>query len=150
MALNLDRYNTRVREWTKDSVNKMQAKALSYGVEHRSDSPSKGSSVRKLKDRYRQHDGSIDQVSIKFPRSLIWTNKGAGKGRAGIKGSKWTDKYGNTKSTNPKSMGKMGTLGRTTKPFFNDVLDSPSGVNELANIVAEETGDSIINEMFIK
>ncbi len=95
-------------------------------------------------------DGGIDQTSIRFPRSLIWTHKGAGKGRAGTSGSKWTDKYGVVKSTRESSKGKMATAGRVAKPFFNDVLDGNAGVEELATIVAEETGDAIINQLFIK
>lgn len=150
MALNLDRYNDRIRMWTRDTINRMQARAGAYAIQHRSDSPSKSASIPKLKDKYRMQDGGINQTSIRFPRQLIWTHKGAGKGRGGTKGSKWTDKYGQTKTTRESSKGKMGTGGRVEKPFFNDVLDAPDGVEELATIVAEETGDAIMNQMFIK
>jgi hypothetical protein len=150
MALDLDKYNDRVKEWGRDTINRMAAQASAMAVVHRSDSPSKGSSIRKLKDKYRMKDGGVDQVSIKFPRSLIWTHKGAGKGRAGATGSKWTDKYGQTKTTKEASKGKMATLGRKAKPFFDRTLDGPNGVEQLADIVAEETGDVLINNMFIK
>ncbi len=150
MALDLDRYNDRIKSWTKDTISRMQARASNYGVVHRSDSPSAKPSMPQLRDRYRMKDGGIDQASIRFPRSLIWTHKGAGKGRGGSKGSRWIDKYGNAKTTADSSKGKMGTGGRTAKPFFNDTLDAPTGVEELATIVAEETGDAIIDKMFIK
>ena len=44
----------------------------------------------------------------------------------------------------------MGTEGRKEKPFFNTVIDGPNGVEKLATIVAEKTGDTIINNMLIK
>lgn len=150
MPLDLTRYNDRIRDWTRDTINRMQAQANAMDIQHRAGSPSPSASMPKLKDKYRISDGGIDQTSIRFPRSLIWTHKGAGKGRGGTVGSKWTDKYGATKTTNDNSKGKMGTAGRKAKPFFNKVIDGANGVEELATIVAEETGDAIINQMFIK
>lgn len=150
MPLNLDRTNDRIRGWTKDSILKMKAEGRGLSIVHRADSPSKSASLPKIKDRYKLEEGTISRISFAFPRQLIWTHKGAGKGRAGTVGSKWTDKYGSTKSTNPKSHGKMATGGRTAKPFFDRVLDREDGVEELATIVAEETGDAIIGNLFIK
>ncbi len=150
MKINFEKYNQSVRTWGKDAAVKMRAKGITMGIQHRSDSPSKLASLPKLSDNYRVKDGLVNRVSIKFPRTLIYTHKGAGKGRGGSKGSRWTDKYGNAKKTNPKSFGKMGTGGRSAKPFINTVLDAPGGVEDLATIVAVETGDSIINNMLIK
>jgi len=150
MALDFEKNNNDIRTWGKDVVNKMGATAKTMDVRHRPNSLSKSASVPKLKDRYREKQGSIDRISIRFPRSLIWTMKGAGKGRGGLKGSKWTDKYGNSKSTNPRSLGRAGTGGRTEKPFINNVLDGPRGVDELATIVAINTGDAIVGNMFVK
>jgi hypothetical protein len=150
MPINLDRYNERVRNWGHNIVSQMSARAAAHSISHRSNSPSPGSSIYKVKDRYRSRAGAIDQVGIKFPRTLIYTHKGAGKGRGGTKGSRWVDKYGVTRSTNPASKGKMGSGGRTEKPFFNEALEGSAGVEELATIVATETGDAIMNKMFIK
>jgi hypothetical protein len=150
MALDFEKNNQDIRNWGADAVNQMQAIGSAMQITHRSDSPSSSASLPKMKDRYRTRQGSIDLVSIKFPRSLIWTMKGAGKGRAGITGSKWTDKYNNTKSTNPNSFGKAGTSGRTAKPFINNVLDGPRGIDELATIVATNTGDAVIANLFVK
>ena len=87
---------------------------------------------------------------MSFPRTLIYTHKGAGKGRGGTKGSRWTDKYGNKKTTNPKSFGKMATGGRVAKPFINDALEAPDGVDKLATIAAENLGDVLAGSLFIK
>jgi hypothetical protein len=150
MPINLDRYNERVRDWGRNILSQISARAAANSISHRSNSPSSGSSIAKIRDRYRMRAGAIDQVGIKFPRTLIYTHKGAGKGRGGNTGSRWVDKYGATKSTNPASKGKMGSGGRKEKPFFNQALESAAGVEDLATIVAEETGDAIMNKMFIK
>lgn len=150
MALDFEKNNEDVRTWGHDAVNLMQATASTMNIQHRSNSSSGSASMSKLIDRYRQKQGSIDLISFRFPRSLIWTQKGAGKGRGGLKGSKWTDKYGNRKSTNSESLGKAGTGGRTEKPFINKVLDGPKGIDELATIVAVNTGDAIMANLFVK
>ena len=75
---------------------------------------------------------------------------GAGKGRGGSKGSRWVDKYGNSKKTNPESLGKMGTGGRVAKPFINQVLESDKGIDQLATIAAVQIGDAVTGNLFIK
>ncbi len=150
MELNLERYNERIQQATKDGVAKMKLAGSALGIVHRQGSPSKKASLPRVSDKYKKKDGGIRVVSIKFPRSLIYTMKGAGKGRGGSKGSKWTDKYGAAHTTNPKSFGKMGTAGRTEKPFFNNTLDGPTGmVENIATVAAEELGSVIINNLFI-
>ncbi len=150
MKLDLDRYNSRITEASKEVAIDIQSKGLSMNIEHRTDSPSKGDSLKKIKASTRESEGAVNQVSIKFPRVLIYTHKGAGKGRGGGKGSRWLDKFGNTKRTNPNSLGKQGAGGRTAKPFINDVLESPAGVDKIATIAAEELGDAIVNNMLVK
>lgn len=149
-AINFSSYNEQVKQWTKELIQEIQIEAGSMGVAHRENSPSTSSSLKKLKDKYGYDEEEINKVSVKFPRVLIYTTKGAGKGRGGTTGSKWVDKYNNQKSTNPKSYGKMGSGGREAKPFFNNVVDGDNGVNKLATIVAEELGSTIVNNMLIK
>jgi hypothetical protein len=147
MKLDLDRFNERVTDWSKDAVSKIKSSAETMGVEHRENSPSSKSSVSAIKEKTKKVDGAIERISISFPRQLVYTQKGAGKGRGGVKGSKWVDKYGVAKSTNPGSFGKMGTGGRKEKPFINNVLDA--NLNTLADIAADEFGSAIINKMLI-
>lgn len=150
MGLDLERYNGRVKQWQRETVASAKAAAIAMNVQHRSYSTSAGPSVNKISGRIRMKDGVADKVSIRYPRQLIWTQKGAGKGRGGSSGSRWIDKYGNTKKTNPASLGKMGTGGRTAKPFLSDTLDGPAGVDHLATIAAEEMGTTFINSLFKK
>lgn len=150
MKLDLEQYNQRVKQGGKEVLSDIKSTANTMGIDHRDNSPSDGSSIAQMKDGYRQRDGAITQISIKIRRSLIYPHKGAGKGRGGSKGSKWIDKFGIQKTTNQESLGKMGSGGRTAKPFINDVLESESGVDKIATIVAEELGDAIVNKVLVK
>jgi hypothetical protein len=150
MKLNLDRYNNRVIDWTKKAVKSIKAEGEKLDIEHRPDSPSRGASLPKIKEGHKEEGGAIAVVSFRFRRSLIYTHKGAGKGRGGKKGSRWLDKHKNEKTTNPKSLGKAGTGGRKEKPFINNILDSEQGVDELATIAASELGDAIVSNMLIQ
>lgn len=150
MAIDLTRQNERVIDWANRNVGLMKSGGNALGIVHRPNSPSTGESLSKIKDGFKYKDGVIERISFKFPRSLIWTHKGAGKGMGGSKGSSWTDAQGNRHSTNPRSLGKAGTGKRKPKEWFNKVVEASTGVDELATIVAEETGDAIINNILIK
>lgn len=139
-----------MQAWADKTEAGLKGRSAALGITHRSNSPSSGSSVGKIKGRTKQRGGIIDRVSFKFPRSLVWTHKGAGKGRGGVKGSVWYDALGIRHSTSPGSFGKMGTGGRRAKPWLNDTLEAATGVDELASIVAEESGDAIVNNLLIK
>lgn len=148
--LDLSRYNGRVKDWTAKTLDSFKMEAENLGIEHRVNSPSKGSSVAKITARTREKDGAIIVCAFKIRRSLIYPHKGAGRGQAGWTGSKWQNRKGEWKKTSPKSYGKMDTGNRTAKPFINNVLDEETGVEELAYIVAEELGAAIINNLAVK
>lgn len=146
--LNLDRYNQRIEEATGDLVKDIKAVGAGMGITHRANSPSKAASLPKVSGKTYQRDGMTEKISIRFPRQLIYTHKGAGKGRGGSQGSRWIDRMGNKRSTDPQSLGKMGTDGRTAKPFINQAIEAKA--DTIATIAAEEIGSSITNNLFIK
>jgi hypothetical protein len=148
--LEYNQYNERVKQWGGALRKTFEANAAAMGIQHRSNSPSNGSSVKKLKDRYKQTDGAISRISYRVEKALVFTHKGAGRGQGGTVGSKWTDKYGKQKSTSPNSFGKMGTGTRKAKPFINEALEGANGVEALAVIAAEEMGYEIVNKMQVK
>lgn len=150
MAFILDKYNEQVKAWDQQNNQDIRQRAAAMSIVHRADSPSKSSSVAKLKSRLYEKDGAVVRISKTFPRTLIYTHKGAGKGRGGLKGSRWVDKYGQAKTTDPRSLGKMGTGGRKAKPFINDALQGPNGVEALATIAAATLGDALVGSMFVK
>jgi len=148
--IDFDKQNDRVIEWANKTEGNLKGKGNALGIVHRSNSPSPGASLPKVKNRVRYRGEVIEIVSFRFPRTLIWPHKGAGKGMGGTLGSSWKDALGITHHTNPKSLGKMGTGSRVPKPWFNTVIESEQGVDELATIVAEESGDAIVNKLLIK
>lgn len=152
MAVNFDQYNQAVRDLGAQMAKELITTGRTMGITHRSNSPSSTDSLSRIRDRYgNDKSGVINRVSFtNINRSLIYTMHGAGKGRGGKKGSRWLDKDGNRKSTNPKSLGKMGTGGRQSKPFIEQTLDGPNGVEKLADIIAEYQADAIVSSVFIK
>lgn len=150
MAINFDKQNERVEAWALRTEAGLKGSSSALGISHRANSPSSGSSVSKIKARTKKRGDIIEVISFKFPRTLIWTHKGAGKGRGGLQGSVWYDNLGIKHTTDPDSLGKMGTGGRVAKPWFNNTIEASTGVDELATIVAEESGDAIINNLLIK
>lgn len=147
--LKLDNYNAGVKEWADEIKSLFKSTGARFGIIHRENSPSPGPSINKFRNRFFSQDGAIAKIGITFPRSLIYPHKGAGKGRGGAQGSRWVDRYGNAKKTNPTSLGKMGTGGRKAKPFINEALDSEQGVNKLATLAAEHLGDALVGNLFI-
>ena len=150
MKIDFDKQNERVLDWASKTVPALKGSANALGIIHRSNSNSPGPSLEKVKHRTKEIGGIIEVVSFRFPRSLIWPHKGAGKGMGGLQGSSWYDRLGIRHTTDPDSLGKMGSGSRPEKPWFNAVMDAPTGVDELATIVAEESGDAIVNNILIK
>ncbi|RYY94611.1 MAG: hypothetical protein EOO11_17525 [Chitinophagaceae bacterium] len=149
-TIDLTRFNERIIDASEEMIQEIKKEAGAEGIVHRKSSPSKGSSVQKIKAKTHVDAGAIDRVSVGMRRSLVYTHKGAGKGRGGVKGSNWLDKYNTPHQTAEASKGKMGTGGRTAKPFINTALDSEKGVPNIANIAAEELGDAIVNHIHVK
>lgn len=143
MPLDFDKHNQDVKDWAKRMTSTMQYNGASLGIMHRENSQNPAPSMPQIKNSYKYDTGAIEVVGFRFPRSLIYTHKGAGKGRGGTSGSTWVDRYGNRKGTNPKSMGKMGTGGRVKKPWFTRSMDGSGGLEQLADLVADNLGATI-------
>ena len=148
--MNYNQYNLSVQRWGSHSLTGIKAVGKAYGITHRNNSPSLGDSLSKMKDKYREKFGAIKVISFTFNRALIYTMMGAGKGRGGLKGSRWINEKGVAKRTNPASLNKMGTGGRIRKPFIDAWLDGPAGTEQLADIVAGELGDAIVGSVKLK
>lgn len=68
---------------------------------------------------------------------------GASSGHGGYIGSKWRDRFGNIRTTNPASFGKMGQGNRKAVHWFNPVLRKH--LPTLADIAAEYCMDMSLN-----
>lgn len=158
--LNLEKFNQAVQQWGSETAHNLQTAGSAMGIQHRGSDIQDGNSIKRastsprasldaIAARFRQSDGMVNVVSFRFPRSLIWAHKGAGKGMGGTKGSTWVDQYGTTRKTSTKSLGRAGSGSRTPKPFFDTTLNSPTGIDALGDIVTETLGDALVNNLLI-
>ncbi len=145
-----EQLNNDVKEWAGNMAQLSKAKGAELGITHRDNSPSSGASLSKVKSKVAFKQDRASQVSIGFPRTLIYTMKGAGKGIGGRKGSRWLTAKGQTKKTSPKSLNKLGSGSRQAKDFINAALDTPAGIETLGDIVARDIGEIVVNNIFIK
>lgn len=127
MAVNLDKANSRIQTWAIEVESKIKARIVDLGIRHSANSPSARAAVNSLKTSFRKASGLINRISYAIPRHMIFVHKGVGKGTP---------------------IEKVGQTNRIAKPWFNPVIDDT--IEDLADIVAEETGDAIINNLFIK
>lgn len=89
-------------------------------------------------------NGEANRIGFSFAREGVYIHKGAGRGQGGFRGgSKWTDKYGKLKKTNPDSFYKMGTGNRRPIRWFDPVIEK--NLPALADIVAEYAADMQID-----
>jgi hypothetical protein len=152
MSFDSEQFNEAVQQAGQRLIASVKSNGKSLGIDHRGTSPSRGPSLDKIRDKYgKDSSGIINRVTIgNINRSLIYASVGAGKGRGGRKGSRWVNANGQTKFTNPASLGKMGTGGRSAKPFIDAALDGSDGVELLADTVAIHAGDAIIESIYKK
>lgn len=148
--MSIELYNEEIRQWGITLLAQIKTNARRYNIKHSAYSSSSGDSVQKIRIAYSQKDGLINKVSIKLNRSLVYPHKGAGRGIGGNKGSRWIDRYGRMKKTNPESLGKIPHPSRPPKPFINDALDGGNGLEELADIVAKDLAVIITDNAKIK
>ena len=68
--------------------------------------------------------GVYTKIRFIFPRYGVFIHKGAGRGHAGSKGSRWQNARDITIRTDQRSLGKMNTGGRSAKEWFNPVVEN--------------------------
>lgn len=89
-------------------------------------------------------NGEPVRLGFSFEREGIYIHKGAGRGQGGFRGgSKWIDRYGKLKKTNPHSFYKMGTGNRKPIRWFDPIIDK--NLPALADVVAEYAADMQID-----
>ncbi|RYE07719.1 MAG: hypothetical protein EOP44_03175 [Sphingobacteriaceae bacterium] len=141
---NLQQQNAEVKSWSETTFREIKSRYLATirGAKR------SGDGFDSLKVKTRMTDGEISQVGFGYNRYLIFVHKGASRGHGGTKGSKWYDKLGRQRSTDPKSFGKMNTGSSRAKEWLNPVLDKE--VPKLADIVAGFKAQAAIDLIKIK
>lgn len=87
------------------------------------------------------------RIGFRFARHGVHLHFGASRGYGGDIGSRWIDRLGNVKQTDPQSLGKAGTGQRKPYDWFNPVLER--SLPALADIAASYCADMIINSDYL-
>lgn len=141
LPVDINKVNQVVENRVKDLPSELKASQAQLGIVHGPDG------FDKIKTATKKRDGLIYRISVRFKKTGVYSEKGAGRGYGGTKGSKWLDANGNLKSTNPKSLGKQGTGRRKAKPWYNPVIEKFA--DDLANKVADEFVEVVFNNLKI-
>lgn len=142
----LTAFNDSVNKWAKKVEDELKASAQSsFG--HRDNAshlqPHLADSIKANVRKDKKFKLETRSIGFSIARHGVHLHRGAGEGYGGFTGSKWTDKYGNIKSTSENSLGKMDTGNRQAVHWFNDVINR--NIEELIGIVADYTLDITIN-----
>ncbi len=133
----LKQLNDDVDAWRIDVVRQLRGNVRMLVKQDEKLSSSIDSNVHKEK-------GEPDRLGFSFAREGIYIHKGAGRGQGGFRGgSKWTDRHGKLKKTNPLSFYKMGTGNRVPIRWFDPIIDK--NLPALADLVAEYAADMQID-----
>ena len=133
----LRQFNSEVKEWMGYVIQDLKGNIalLVQKDEFLSDS---------LEPRIYKSKGETERVGFSFAREGIYIHRGAGRGQGGFRGgSKWTDKYGKLKKTNPDSFYLMGTGNRQPIRWFDPIIEK--NLPKLADIVADYAADMQID-----
>jgi hypothetical protein len=131
----VEQFNSEVKKWANDVSGKLKSNVRSLV---KKDVSLSGSIKPKIYFD-RKYGKEVNRVGFSFRREGIYIHRGAGKGQGGYKGSKWTDKYGTLKKTNPASFYKMATGNRHPVDWFNSTIRQE--LENLADIVANYSAD---------
>ena len=102
-----------IQEWAKETQGLLRSTVPTNS----------GKLAKSIVSRVRLSKGQPDRITFSFERYGAWLEKGAGRGHGGQIGSSWRDKNGIRKTTNPKSLGKMGNQSRPERKWFDPVID---------------------------
>jgi len=143
-----ERFNSRVKQWSEVVEQELKQSADARFGHRATDQistefPRLSESIKTNLRFDKQFKLETRSVGFSIARHGVYLHQGAGKGYAGLTGSKWTDKYDKVHTTAALSMGKMGTGNRTAEPWFNDIIRSHE--DELADILAEYSLDLVLN-----
>jgi hypothetical protein len=123
----MESYNSQIKKWANDTFGVIRDTAYQMGIQHRPNSSSPDSSINDIKVRTYTNGGRISRIAYRIRRHLVFVHKGVGKGTP---------------------INKAGQTNRIAKPFFNEAI--ADNIEELADIVAQETGDELTENILIK
>jgi hypothetical protein len=122
-----DQANKRITNWANKVKQELVQEMGQLNIQHRKNSPSPKPAKQSVKQSTRKSGGLINRVGYNIPRHMVYVHKGVGRGTP---------------------IEKAGQTSRKAKQWYNPVIDRR--IDELGDIVAEELGAAIVNNLFIK
>lgn len=143
----VNRFNTNVMNWARKVESELKASAESM-FKHpdrpvSSEFPRLSDSIIAKVRFDKTYKLETRSVGFSLARHGVYLHQGARSGFGGLTGSKWTDKYGKLKYTNPTSYGKQGTGNSAAVHWFNPVINR--NMEDLLRIVADYSLDIAVN-----
>ena len=142
MPTDIEAYNEEIRKWSKASTEDIRRALIGIGARK------SGLIIKELRSRIALKFGTVNRVTFQFPRHLVFIEKGASKGYGGRKGSRWNSADGETRKTDPRSLGRMGTGARPARPTFNPTMERQMLV--LVGIMQRHYADAAAKGILIK
>jgi hypothetical protein len=125
--VNYDEANSKIVGWSKDILLKLRTEINNQGIRHVASSRSPQAAEKALVARTPKKGGLVERVSYIMPRHMIYVHKGVGRGT---------------------KISQVGNTNRKAKPWFNPIIEQ--NIDGLADIVAEELGSGIVNNILIR
>ena len=125
--VNYDMANQRIVGWSKDTLVELRSEINNLGIRHMANSRSPQAAEKSLVARTPKKAGLVERVSYIMPRHMIYVHKGVGRGT---------------------KISQVGNTNRKAKPWFNPIIEK--NIDALADIVAEELGSGILNNILIR
>lgn len=135
----LREFNQKVEEWSEKSKQDLRVSIQSMVKRNIYLSDSLKANVY-YDTKYAKE---ANRVGFSFAREGIYIHKGAGRGKGGVLGGRWIDRYGTMKTRDPQSAGLQGTGNRKPILWFDPVIDKR--IPQLADLVADYSATMQIN-----
>lgn len=133
----VEKFNNDIKGWSIDVTRQLRTNVRMLVKQDEELSSSVEPNIYKYK-------GEANRIGFSFAREGVYIHHGAGRGQGGYRGgSKWRDKRGKMKMTNPLSFFKMGTGNRKQIKWFDPVIEK--NLPALADIVSEYSADMQID-----
>ena len=147
----LKKFQKDIDEWGRKVVHELRISVSSIPHFGPSKGHLPGAGLYESLDYYVKNDDEYHaepvRIGFRFARHGVHLHFGAGKGYGGNVGSRWIDRYGIEKSTDPRSLGRAGTGARSPQNWFNPVLER--NMKALADICADYCAEMIVNSDFL-
>ncbi len=127
MAIDYNPANQKIDQWATSVLGELKQEIDIQGIRHEKRSSSPKAAKASLTKTTKKTSGMIERISYRIPRHMIFVHKGVGRGTP---------------------IEKAGTTKRKAKPWFNPVIER--NIDQLADIVAEELGSALVNNLLIK